>query len=61
MERIDISGKPDQIIRIIAVFSTENSEPKRSKLTIRNAQGTYTDEYIQLTKEFHSVDLFSKQ
>jgi len=52
VDRIDISGKPDQIIRIIAVFSTENSEPKRSKLTIRNAQGTYTDEYIQLTKEF---------
>ena len=61
VERIDVLGKPNQIIRTIAVFSTENSASKRSELTIRNLNGTYTDEYIQLTKDFHSVNLSSKE
>jgi tRNA1Val (adenine37-N6)-methyltransferase len=61
VERIDVLGKPNQIIRTIAAFSTENSTAKQSKLTIRNLNGTYTDEYIQLTKDFHSVNLSSKE
>ncbi len=61
VERIDVLGKPNQIIRTIAVFSTENSLTKRHKLTIRNLDGTYTDEYIQLTKDFHSVNLSPKE
>jgi hypothetical protein len=61
VERIDVLGKPNQIIRTIAAFSTEISTAKQSKLTIRNLNGTYTDEYIQLTKDFHSVNLSSKE
>jgi len=61
VDRIDVLGKPNQIIRTIAVFSTENSLAKRSELIIRNANGTYTDEYIQLTKDFHSVNLSGKE
>lgn len=61
VERIDVLGKPNQIIRTIAVFSTENSAVQRRELIIRNANGTYTDEYIQLTKDFHSVNLSGKE
>ena len=61
VERIDVLGKPNQIIRTIAVFSTENSAVQRRELIIRNGNGAYTDEYIQLTKDFHSVNLSGKE
>jgi tRNA1Val (adenine37-N6)-methyltransferase len=58
-EQIEIEGKPSQLIRIIAVFSTESKELTQDKLIIRNEKGLYSKEYIALTKDFHSIELSS--
>ena len=58
-EQIEIEGKPSQLIRIIAVFSTESKELTQDKLIIRNEKGLYSNEYIDLTKEFHAHELTS--
>jgi tRNA1(Val) A37 N6-methylase TrmN6 len=58
-ELIKIEGKPSQLIRIIAVFSTESKELTQDKLIIRNEKGLYSKEYIALTKDFHSIELSS--
>ena len=58
-EIIEVEGKLNQLIRIIAVFSTESKELKKNKLIIRNEKGLYSNEYIDLTKEFHAHELTS--
>jgi tRNA1Val (adenine37-N6)-methyltransferase len=58
-EIIEVEGKLNQLIRIIAVFSTESKELKKNKLVIRNEKGLYSKEYIDLTKDFHAIELTS--
>ena len=58
-EIIEVEGKLNQLIRIIAVFSTESKELKKNKLIIRNEKGLYSKEYIDLTKDFHAIELTS--
>ena len=58
-EIIEVEGKLNQLIRIIAVFSTESKELKKNKLIIRNEKGLYSKEYIDLTKDFHANELTS--
>jgi len=57
-QRINIFGKPNQPTRTILAWTkkTEN-KPIEKSFTIRNEDGKYTDEYIELTREFHATNL----
>jgi len=57
--KIIIHGKSDkQNSRVVINFKREIvNECMVSEITIRNVDGTYSDEYIVLTKEFHGVAL----
>lgn len=61
IQKIDISGKPNHVKRTVTCFSKQKKELIESKLTIRDSAGKYTNEYIALTKDFHSVDLTTLQ
>ena len=54
---IEISGKPDLPVRAIILAQKEEISSNTQKFTIRNADNSYTSEYIALTKEFHSKAL----
>lgn len=55
---ISIHGKEaDAVKRSVYCFSRFESVIAESDLTIRTSDGDYTDAYIQLTSEFHGVDL----
>lgn len=57
-KEIAIHGKEsDPIKRMIYCFSRSQSVLERRSLTIRSLDGSYTDEYIQLTSEYHGIDL----
>jgi tRNA1Val (adenine37-N6)-methyltransferase len=56
-EIIHIHGKPETPVRVVAHFRKEPTTLKESVFTIRNTDGSYTAAYIELTKEFHAVDL----
>jgi tRNA1Val (adenine37-N6)-methyltransferase len=56
-EIIHLHGKPETPVRVIVCFGKERCVPTASVFTIRNADGSYTDAYIALTKAFHAVDL----
>lgn len=42
---------------IVALGKKHSTETQKLSLTIRNTDGKYTDQYINLTKEFHFKDL----
>lgn len=50
---ITVYGKPNKPTRIILSLSKQNSEVQASSICIRTENGSYTDEYKALTKEFH--------
>lgn len=53
-QRIKIFGKPGSHVRDILVFSISDvPEPIITQLAVRDMDANYTDEYIELTKEFH--------
>ena len=56
---VGIFGKEvqDQAIRSILSFARQNCEARHSQFIIRNSEGGYTNEYIELTKEFHHSEL----
>ena len=58
-QKIIIHSKSDkQNSRVVINFKRENiNECMVSEVTIRNFDGTYSDEYKALTKDFHSVAL----
>jgi len=60
-ELIHIHGKLNRPVRIILAFSKQQSIVKERTLTVRDETGNYTNEYIELTRDFHSVDLASRQ
>jgi tRNA1Val (adenine37-N6)-methyltransferase len=52
---IFIAGEASPIVRIIVALSLSTSETMHEKtLYIRTASGDYTQDYIELTKEFHA-------
>lgn len=53
-KEICIYGKPSHHIRTIAVFSKIPGFMQRSGFTVRNSDGSYTEEYKALTIDFHS-------
>ncbi|MDF3025872.1 MAG: methyltransferase small [Fluviicola sp.] len=54
---ITIFGKPDKATRVILSFEKKASELRISSLCIRTEDGSYTEEYKVLTKEFHDRSL----
>lgn len=54
IQKINIFAKPNSMKRTILVFSKIKSEMLLSDFIIRNNNNSYSDEYIQLTKDFHS-------
>ncbi len=59
---IFIKGKPNgQLNRVIICFSKQDNESTDTLfMTVRNEKGNYSDEYIALTKNYHSIDLKEK-
>lgn len=56
-KKIVLFAKPNKIRRLVFCFTKEECETKHSSLLIRNEDGTYSDEYKTLTKEFHNKAL----
>lgn len=52
-ELITVFGKPEKPVRHIYTFGKQVQEIKFKDFIVRNEDGTYTEEYIALTKEFH--------
>lgn len=54
-QEIILLGKPNSPKRVIFCFSTDSkTQTINREFTIRNQDNSYTTEYIELTKEFHS-------
>lgn len=54
---ISLYGKPGKLTRCILAFEKTEKPLKEQDLIIRNTDGSYTDAYIELTKDFHGKDL----
>ncbi|HRO75500.1 MAG TPA: methyltransferase [Crocinitomicaceae bacterium] len=53
-QKITLLGKPNNSVRLIyCLTNKKNVQSEFLTFTIRNTDGTYTDEYVDLTKEFH--------
>lgn len=57
MDLITLFGKPDKPTRMILSLGKQEMEIQTSSLCIRTENGSYTDEYKVLTKEFHDRTL----
>ena len=56
--KISIKGKEDgPIKRLVLEFRKEQLTQEERELTIRSAEGKYTDQYIELTKDYHFNNL----
>ncbi len=54
---IYINGKEDRCVRLVIEFKKKQMEFKKSSLTIRNQDGSYTQQYREMTEEFHAVKI----
>ena len=52
-KQIEIFGKENQLVRKIGAFSKTNKSLDHSRLIIRKNDGNYTDEYKELTIDYH--------
>ena len=52
-EKIEIFGKPNTLRRYVYCFKKKQQPLTVRKITVRNAEGNYTEEYKVLTKELH--------
>lgn len=60
VKQVRVFGKrTGEVKRFVLWFSKQTSTLVDSELTIREVDGSYSREYIELTKEFHGVDLRS--
>lgn len=57
VKQVSIFGKPESPTRIVFAFSTKKKQCQHATLLIRNENGDYTADYIDLTKDFHFKDL----
>lgn len=55
--KIKIYSKENIPTRVVLCFSKQDVKAYQSELIIRNLDGTYTDDYILLTQDFHGVSL----
>lgn len=56
-ENVMIEGKAGKAIRSILAFGFNRKPVTERTLTVRNADGSYSNEYIALTKDLHDRDL----
>lgn len=54
---ITINGKPGNPVRVVFAFSRESGDCPEAFITVRNNDGAYTQEYIELTRAYHAKDL----
>lgn len=52
--QIEIEGKPGQRVRVIFELGIQKKELEIETFVIRDEENNYTDEYVELTKEFHN-------
>jgi tRNA1(Val) A37 N6-methylase TrmN6 len=60
-QQIDIYSKPNRPSRVVVQFGKGPKKLLKSSVVIRQDDGTYTEEYIGLTRDFHAVDLTIKK
>ncbi len=59
---ISIQGKSSKDPnRVILTFNRVSAQVDNQKFIVRKENGWYSDEYIELTKDFHSLDLSLKE
>jgi len=55
---ISMKGKPNKDVnRVVLCLNHSAVLTEEKELTVRNMDNSYSDEYIELTKEFHAIDL----
>ncbi len=54
---LEVFGKPNVLKRLCVQFGFQEIALIRERLTIRDEQGRYTQEYRDLTRDFHGVEL----
>lgn len=57
IEQVSVYSKNNLPSRLILAFSKQQKQCLFSNLIIRNENGSYTEDYISLTKDFHGVSL----
>jgi tRNA1Val (adenine37-N6)-methyltransferase len=53
-KRFILLNQNQQAVRIISAYSKQHTLLEESNIAIRNSDGTYSAQYLELTKEFHS-------
>lgn len=56
-ECIVIHGKPNIPKRVVFCLSKKNEVTKETILTVRDNENRYTDQYVDLTVDYHGVDV----
>ena len=57
-QRINVIGKDgNEPIRCILKMNFSTIETRTKVFSIRNSDNAYSNEYVELTKEFHGVEL----
>lgn len=51
---IEIEGKPGNKVRVILEIGKQKKDYQIEAFVIRDKENNYTDEYVELTKEFHN-------
>lgn len=60
--KVNVKGKSDkESNRCVLCFGKKSTTTIERDLVVRKSDGAYTDEYIDLTAEFHGVDLRESQ
>jgi tRNA1Val (adenine37-N6)-methyltransferase len=59
-QQITIEGKPGKPVRVILAFQKKPIQSQVKTICIRTENGNYTSQYIELTKEFHSKNLYEQ-
>lgn len=54
---IQVWGSPTKCVRKVVRFTVQPTEPTQRRIVIRDASGAYTDDYKELTLEFHAARL----
>jgi tRNA1Val (adenine37-N6)-methyltransferase len=53
-KRFILLNQNQQAVRIISAYSKQHTRLEENNIAIRNSDGTYSAEYLELTKEFHA-------
>ena len=53
-KRFTLLNQHQQAVRIISAYSKQQALVEEHNIPIRNSDGTYSAQYLELTKEFHA-------